>query len=56
MVSGRLIGHRDGYGFVVPDSPLAGTDLDIFIPPDGMGSALHGDRVEVHVPAVDQGL
>jgi ribonuclease R len=48
-VSGRLIGHRDGYGFVVPDVPLAGTDLDIFIPPDGMGSALHGDRVEVHV-------
>ncbi len=48
VVSGRLIGHRDGYGFVVPDSPLAGTDLDIFIPPDGMGSALHGDRVEVH--------
>jgi len=48
VVSGRLIGHRDGYGFVVPDSPLAGTVLDIFIPPDGMGSALHGDRVEVH--------
>jgi ribonuclease R len=49
VVSGRLIGHRAGYGFVVPDVPLAGTDLDIFIPPDGMGSALHGDRVEVHV-------
>jgi ribonuclease R len=49
LVSGRLIGHRAGYGFVVPDVPLAGTDLDIFIPPDGMGSALHGDRVEVHV-------
>jgi ribonuclease R len=47
VVSGRLIGHRDGYGFVVPDSPLAGTDLDIFIPPDGMASALHGDHVEV---------
>ena len=55
VVSGRLIGHRDGYGFVVPDSPLAGTDLDIFIPPDGMGSALHGDRVEVHYQ-VDEGL
>ena len=47
VASGRLIGHRVGYGFVVPDSPLAGKDLDIFIPPDGMGSALHGDRVEV---------
>ena len=49
VVSGRLIGHRDGYGFVVSDVPLEGTDLDIFISPDGMGSALHGDRVEVQV-------
>jgi ribonuclease R len=48
MVRGRLIGHRDGYGFVVPDAPLPETDLDIFIPPDGMSSAMHGDRVEVH--------
>ena len=56
VVSGRLIGHRDGYGFVVPDSPLAGTDLDIFIPPEGMGSALHGDRVEVHFQRSTKGF
>jgi ribonuclease R len=49
VVSGRLIGHRDGYGFVVPDAPLAGTDQDIYIPADGMGSAMNGDRVEVQV-------
>jgi ribonuclease R len=49
IVSGRLIGHRDGYGFVVPDQPLAGTDLDIYIGAEAMGSALHGDRVEVRV-------
>jgi ribonuclease R len=49
VVSGRLIGHRDGYGFVVPDAPLAGTDLDIYISSDGMSSAMHGDRVEVQV-------
>ena len=48
-VSGRLIGHRDGYGFVVPDEPVGGSDQDIFIPPGGMGSAMHGDRVEVEV-------
>jgi ribonuclease R len=47
LVTGRLIGHRDGYGFVVPDDPSLGGD--IFIPPPGMASALHGDRVEVHV-------
>jgi ribonuclease R len=49
VVSGRLIGHRDGYGFVVPDAPLAGSDQDIYIPADGMGSAMNGDRVEVQV-------
>ncbi|HLW79578.1 MAG TPA: VacB/RNase II family 3'-5' exoribonuclease [Terriglobia bacterium] len=48
-VSGRLIGHRDGYGFVVPDQPVAGSSQDIFIPPGGMGSAMHGDRVDVEV-------
>jgi len=47
LVSGRLSAHRDGYGFVVPDDPRIG--VDIFIPPLGMSSALHGDRVEVHV-------
>src|SRR5215469_15329134 len=47
LVSGRLIAHRDGYGFVVPDDPRIGAD--IFVPRPGMSSALHGDRVEVHV-------
>lgn len=47
LIAGRLIGHRDGYGFVVPDAPVAGTSQDIFIPPDSTGSAMHGDRVEV---------
>ncbi len=49
IVTGRLIGHRDGYGFVVPDAPLAGADQDIFIPAGGMSSAMNGDRVEVQV-------
>jgi ribonuclease R len=49
LVTGRLIGHRDGYGFVVTDAPVAGTNQDIYIPSDGMSSALNGDRVEVQV-------
>ncbi len=49
LISGRLIGHRDGFGFVVPEVPVGQTGQDIFIPANGMGSALHGDRVEVHV-------
>jgi ribonuclease R len=46
---GRLISHRDGYGFVVPEASVKGTDQDIFIPPDAMSSAMNGDRVEVQV-------
>jgi len=49
IVTGRLVGHRDGYGFVVPDQPIEGTDQDVFIPPGAMGPGLHGDRVEVQV-------
>jgi ribonuclease R len=49
LISGRLIGHRDGFGFVVPDALVGERGQDIFIPANGMGSALHGDRVEVHV-------
>jgi ribonuclease R len=49
VVSGRLIGHRDGYGFVVPDARRGETSQDIFIPAPGMASAMHGDRVEVQV-------
>src|SRR5579875_311023 len=46
-ITGKLIGHRDGFGFVVPDKPLAETDRDIFIPASAMKDAMHGDRVEV---------
>jgi ribonuclease R len=49
VVTGRLIAHRDGYGFVVPDRPLKETDMDVFIPPGALGSAMHGDRVELRV-------
>lgn len=46
VVSGRLTTHRDGYGFVVPD----GGDLpDVFVPPDALSSAVHGDKVLVRV-------
>ncbi|HKS96849.1 MAG TPA: VacB/RNase II family 3'-5' exoribonuclease [Terriglobia bacterium] len=53
--TGRLIGHRDGYGFVVTDQPVEGSDQDIFVPPGGMGSAMHGDRVEVQIVRARQG-
>ncbi|MGH9432108.1 MAG: ribonuclease R family protein [Terriglobia bacterium] len=49
FITGRLIGHRDGYGFVVPDREFEGVDRDIFIRPDALGGAMHGDRVQVQV-------
>ena len=46
-VAGRLVGHRDGYGFVIPDEPLPDIRGDIFIPAGAIADALHGDRVLV---------
>ena len=55
-VVGRLVGHRDGYGFVIPDSPLPEIRGDIFIPAGAIGDALHGDRVLVSgIRARDEG-
>ena len=41
LVTGRVQGHPDGYGFLVPDD---GGD-DLFLSPREMHKALHGDRV-----------
>lgn len=43
LVTGRLSCHRDGYGFVKPDSG----GEDIFIPARRLLSSMHGDRVRV---------
>ncbi|MDA2927196.1 ribonuclease R [Acidobacteria bacterium AH-259-G07] len=46
-VTGRLVCHPDGYGFVIPeDASLSG---DVFIPPQKMGSAVDGDTVGVRL-------
>jgi len=49
LIAGRLVAHRDGYGFVVPDRPVKGMDGDLFINPNSMGDAMHGDRVEARL-------
>ena len=45
LIAGRMVAHRDGYGFVVPDAPIPGVDGDLFIARDHMNDAMHGDRV-----------
>jgi ribonuclease R len=45
---GLLTVHPRGFGFVASLGPGAPGD-DVFVPPDAMGGALHGDRVRVRV-------
>jgi ribonuclease R len=45
LIPGRIVAHRDGYGFVVPDEPVPKMDGDLFIGRDNMGDAMNGDRV-----------
>lgn len=46
-MTGILRKHPNGFGFLVPDSPVMHGDL--FIPPDGIGQAMTGDRVRAKV-------
>ncbi len=49
LIAGRVIGHKDGFGFVVADS--GGEDL--FLSPRQMRTVFHGDRVLTRVANVD---
>ena len=53
LVLGRLSMHRDGYGFVIPESADVKQRLsgDIFVPALAIGTAMHGDRVLVEMGA-----
>lgn len=42
LVTGFFESHKEGYGFVIPDSPM---ETDIFIPPHATMGAMDGDRV-----------
>jgi ribonuclease R len=47
LVSGKLDIHRDGFGFVRPDSASSERAEDIFIPPNEINGAMQGDLVLV---------
>ncbi len=55
VVTGRLVAHRDGYGFVIPDKPIPGIEGDVFIPRTAVADAMHGDRVRVRLRAGQRG-
>ena len=50
LVSGRVIGHPDGFGFLKPDE---GGD-DLFLSPRQMRSLLHNDRAVMRVAGIDR--
>ncbi|MGI8771876.1 MAG: ribonuclease R family protein [Acidobacteriaceae bacterium] len=47
LIAGRLDLHRDGYGFVRPQTRTAGGDDDIFVPTAELHGAMQGDQVLV---------
>src|ERR1039458_471790 len=50
LIAGRLTMHRDGYGFVIPNAGHRSTfSGDIYINPQAVGSAMHGDQVLVEL-------
>ena len=49
LLAGRLDVHRDGFGFVRPETRQAAGDDDIFIPPNEMNGAMQGDQVLVEL-------
>jgi ribonuclease R len=50
LVPGRVVGHPDGYGFLLPDD--GGEDL--YLSPREMRGLVHGDRAVVRVAGVDR--
>ena len=52
QVTGRLVLHHDGYGFVVLDLPVPQLSGDVFIPRDAIEDAMHGDRVQVKITRI----
>ena len=50
LTPGRIQGHQDGYGFLIPDDGSP----DIFLDQHQMGKVLHGDRALVRVMGIDR--
>ena len=50
VITGKLVIHQRGFGFLKPDVDQDhDIDGEIYVPPDGLGAARHTDRVTVSV-------
>jgi ribonuclease R len=52
ILTGRVLGHRDGFGFMQRDAGEPEGD-DIFLPAHALRHVLHGDRVRVRIIGMD---
>ena len=50
LIAGKVQGHPDGYGFLLPDDG----SVDLFLDQRQMGKVMHGDRVLARVIGVDR--
>jgi ribonuclease R len=50
FIEGRVSGHREGYGFLIPDDGSA----DVFLPEKEMQKVLHGDRAQLRIVGTDR--
>jgi len=48
-LAGRVEGHHDGHGFLIPDDG----SKSVFLPPHEMRDLMHGDRASVRVTGTD---
>jgi ribonuclease R len=53
-VTGKVSVHRDGYGFVIPDTAIAEIHGDIFLPSEEAQKTMHGDRVLARITRLDR--
>jgi ribonuclease R len=53
--AGRLNMHRDGYGFLIADRPIEGVRGDVYIPRESAQTAMHGDRIVIHISRIEAG-
>ena len=55
LIAGRIEGHPDGFGFLVPDAPTPdGDDSDLYVGPREMRKVFHGDRVMGRAGGLDR--
>ncbi|MBV8832705.1 MAG: VacB/RNase II family 3'-5' exoribonuclease [Acidobacteriaceae bacterium] len=49
FITGRVSVHRDGFGFLIPESREGESKPDVFLPPPEAAKVMHGDRVLVRI-------